>query len=320
LALVAAALPLVPQLLYWNSILPNKPMPKALSELVQPGLSLYLQPQTQESSLIPPFYLGTLSDQPLTVSYQKDDVAATDNVFFGYNQDAATAAADKLFFGHNQNVVTAADNIFFGDNHEAAVGNQLLKDPTQEVFFLEKDVQPGTTMKYSLARNSTRATFLHRKTAESIPFSSTKLPDILNQLSLVKPILRGEERYCATSLESMVDFTTSKLGRNIQAISAEVERKGATMLQKYTIKPGVKKLAGKRLIDVFYCHAMGKTRAYMVPLEGADGTSAKAIVVCHVDTSVWHPKNFSLQALNCKPGTVPVCHFLPDAHIACLPN
>lgn len=48
----ATALPLVPQLLYWNSILPNKPMPKALSEL----LCLYLQPQTQESSLIPPFY------------------------------------------------------------------------------------------------------------------------------------------------------------------------------------------------------------------------------------------------------------------------
>lgn len=214
--------------------------------------------------------LQTLSDQPITVSYKKDDVAATDNLFFGYNQDAATAAADKLFFGHNQNVVTAADNIFFGYNHEAAVGNQLLKDPTQVVFFLEKDVRPGTTMKYSLARNSTRATFLHRKTAELIPFSSTKLPDILNQLSVKpgsveanimtetiqaceRPILRGEERYCATSLESMVDFTTSKLGRNIQAISAEVKRKGATMLQKYTIKPGVKKLAGKRLI---VCHKL----------------------------------------------------------------
>ncbi|VVA14877.1 PREDICTED: BURP [Prunus dulcis] len=202
LALVAAALPLVPQLLYWNSILPNKLMPKALSELVQPGLSLYLQPQTQESSLIPPFYLGTLSDQPLTVSYKKDDVAATDNVFFGYNQDAATAAADKLFFGHNQNVVTAADNIFFGDNHEAAVGNQLLKDPTQKVFFLEKDVQPGTTMKYSLARNSTRATFLHRKTAESIPFSSTKLPDILNQFSLVKDQSLEEKKDIAPPLWS----------------------------------------------------------------------------------------------------------------------
>lgn len=49
----AADLPLVPQLLYWNSILPNKLMPKAL---VQPGLCLYLQPETQESSLIPPFY------------------------------------------------------------------------------------------------------------------------------------------------------------------------------------------------------------------------------------------------------------------------
>lgn len=88
------------------------------------------------------------------------------------------------FFVYNH--ATAGDNLFFGSDHEAAAGNQLLKDPTQIVFFLEKDVQPGTTMKYSLARNSTRATFLHRKTAESIPFSSTELPEILNQLS-VKP-------------------------------------------------------------------------------------------------------------------------------------
>lgn len=78
-----------------------------------------------------------------------------------YNQGAATATGDNLFFGHNQNAATDADNIFllqpchccwqpfFGYNHEAAAGNQLLKDPTQIVFFLEKDVQPGTTMKYS---------------------------------------------------------------------------------------------------------------------------------------------------------------------------
>lgn len=59
--------------------------------------------------------LQILSDQPITLSVtKKDDVAATDNLFFGYNQDAATAtaAADNLFFGHNQNAATDADNIF----------------------------------------------------------------------------------------------------------------------------------------------------------------------------------------------------------------
>lgn len=73
------------------------------------------------------------------------------------------------------------------------------------------------------------------------PFSSVKLPEILNQFSM-KPgsaeagivketiqtcegeVLKGEDRYCATSLESMVDFAMSKLERNVQAISTEVER------------------------------------------------------------------------------------------------
>ncbi|KAJ6435026.1 hypothetical protein OIU84_000294 [Salix udensis] len=37
------------------------------------------------------------------------------------------------------------------------------------------------------------------------------------------PGVEGEEKDCATSLESMIDFSTSKLRKNVQAISTEVE-------------------------------------------------------------------------------------------------
>jgi hypothetical protein len=55
-------------------------------------------------------------------------------------------------------------------------------------------------------------------------------------------------------------------------------------------------------------------------LEGADGTNAKAVAVCHTDTSAWNPKHLAFQVLNVKPGTVPVCHFLPQDHVVWLPN
>ncbi|CAL2253819.1 unnamed protein product [Prunus armeniaca] len=115
------------------------------------------------------------------------------------------------------------------------------------IFFLEKDMRPGATTNFQFARNSNTATFLPRKSAQSIPFSSNKLSEIFNHFS-VKPTsveaktikqtievceapgVKGEEKYCATSLESMVDFSTSKLRtRNVQAISMEVLEKGATM-------------------------------------------------------------------------------------------
>ena len=66
---------------------------------------------------------------------------------------------------------------------------------------------------------------------------------------------------------------------------------------------------------VFYCHVTQNTTAYMVPLVGADGTTAKAVAVCHIDTSEWNPMHLAFQVLKVKLGTVPICHFLPQDHI-----
>nr|AFK33381.1 unknown [Medicago truncatula] len=121
----------------------------------------------------------------------------------------------------------------------------------------------------------------------------------------------------------MVDFTTSKLGKNVEAVSTEVNKE--SNLHQYTIASGVKKLGEKNKAvvchkenypyAVFYCHKTDTTKAYSVPLEGADGSRVKAIAVCHTDTSEWNPKHLAFQVLKVQPGTVPVCHLLPEDHV-----
>ncbi|NBG67232.1 BURP domain-containing protein, partial [Acidiluteibacter ferrifornacis] len=115
--------------------------------------------------------------------------------------------------------------------------------------------------------------------ADSIPFSSDKIEEILNHFSIDKdsefanmvkktikmcegPAGNGEKKYCATSLESMVDFTTSHLGTNkILAISTEVEKE-TPEVQTYTIEEVTEKANGKGVIchkvaypyAVHFCH------------------------------------------------------------------
>ncbi|XP_023741539.1 BURP domain protein RD22 [Lactuca sativa] len=226
----------------------------------------------------------------------------------------------------------------------AASADQLKDNPNVAFFFLENDLHQGTEMKLHFTKDDQKATFLPRQVADSIPFSSNKLPQIYNEFSIksdsveaqdMKQTLsecenkgiEGEEKYCATSLESMVDFSTSKLGKNVKAISTEVNAKESTPLQKYTIE-GAKKLAADKAVvchkqnyayAVFYCHKTVNTRAYSVSLVGADGTKAKAVAVCHTDTAKWNPKHLAFQVLKVKPGSVPVCHFLPEDHVVWVP-
>lgn len=117
------------------------------------------------------------------------------------------------------------------------------------VFFLEEDLQPGTKMNLNYFINI-EATFLppHDPSSSSssewehgrISFSSTELPNILKHFSVKPesveaqiinntineceaPVMKGEEKHCASSLESMIDFTISKMGKKVDAFSTEVE-------------------------------------------------------------------------------------------------
>nr|CAD1834090.1 unnamed protein product [Ananas comosus var. bracteatus] len=115
----------------------------------------------------------------------------------------------------------------------AATDTQLHDDRDVALFFLEKDLRPGATFTLHFTKtapNGAAATFLPRSEAESIPFSSAKIENILKHFSIdqnsveaeemkntlhecEEPAVNGEKKTCATSLESMVDFATSSLGR-----------------------------------------------------------------------------------------------------------
>ncbi|PQM33438.1 BURP domain protein RD22 isoform X1 [Prunus yedoensis var. nudiflora] len=250
--------------LYWNSVLPNTQMPRAISELLHPD-STNEEKSTNTMNAVgngkPTDHKGKPEIIPLRLEK--------------YGKHYGSSADNPL---HYKNVT---------------------------IYFFVKDMRPGATMNFQFPRNSNTANFLPRESAQSIPFSSNKLTEIFNHFS-VKPTsveaktiketieeceapgIKGEERYCATSLESMVDFSISKLRtRNVQAISTEVLEKGATMsMHKYTIMPGLKKLAGDKVVvchkqnypyAVFYCHAIKPTAAYVLSLKGDDGVKVKLV-------------------------------------------
>ncbi|CAN6583423.1 unnamed protein product [Malus baccata var. baccata] len=69
-----AALPLPPEP-YWNSVLPNRPMPKTISELIQPDESSMFGYNSDESSMF-----GYNSDESSMFGY-KEDVGEIANTY-----------------------------------------------------------------------------------------------------------------------------------------------------------------------------------------------------------------------------------------------
>ncbi|XVE78949.1 hypothetical protein DITRI_Ditri14bG0019200 [Diplodiscus trichospermus] len=213
-------------------------------------------------------------------------------------------------------------------------GNKNSWEGDGTIYFFSKNLHAGTKVKLPLLitpRDNT--TFLPRRVSESMPFSSNKLPEILKHYSLkagsmaansVSETIRncerssfdGEEKYCATSLESFVDLSVSMLGKDIQLLSNELGRETENPL--FAIGRGVQNMGEKNLVchkmnypyAVYFCHLIKKTDVYEVPLVGIDGTKANALAVCHKDTSSWSPNHIAFQVLKVKPGTVPICHFL----------
>ncbi|KAM7493238.1 hypothetical protein LguiB_027847 [Lonicera macranthoides] len=330
LALVATqAAP--PGELYWRTVLPNSPMPKAIRDLLQPA--------------------EWTEDKGTSVGVGKGGV----NVDAGKGNQGGSGTNVGVGKG-GVNVNTGGKgkrgtvvNVNPGPNPfnylYAAAEDQLHDNPNVALFFLEKDMRQGTKMNLNFPERTrlAMATFLPREVAEKVPFSSNKLPQIFEHFSVKpnsmeaeimkntikqceEPGIKEEEKYCSTSLESMIDFSTSKLGKKVQAISTEV-LKGTTKLEKYSIV-GVRKMASEKAVvchkenyayAVFYCHNTHSTKAYMVSLAGDDGSNVKAVAVCHTDTSAWNPKHLAFQVLKVKPGTVPVCHFLPQDHVVWVP-
>ncbi|XP_057450965.1 BURP domain protein RD22-like [Lotus japonicus] len=284
---------------YWKSLWPNTPMPKALKDLMQSDSEW-----------------GNWRASGRTHARVGNKLM---------NVDPYNRAANKDPKKHK-----------FHDKFNLSV-----------TFFLEHDLQPGKKFNLDFTKLSDEFTFLPDKVSKSIPFSSNRFSEILNHFNIEAkssdaetlkhtldtcelPGIDGEDKYCATSLESVVNFTVSKLGKNIRLVSSTVLLEKETQKKKpqqYSVLKGVQKLGDKAvachkmnyLYAVFYCHKVA-TRSYSVPLVASDGTKAKALAVCHTDTEQWSNNSIGLKQLKIKPGTLPVCHFVAADSLLWIPN
>ncbi|KDP22137.1 hypothetical protein JCGZ_25968 [Jatropha curcas] len=204
--------------------------------------------------------------------------------------------------------------------------------PNSTVFFIHNDLHAGQKMRLHITKSTNKARILPRQVADSIPFSTDKLLEIFQRFSVdpessqgkvikqtiddcESPGIKGEDRYCPTSLESLVDFSVKHVGNKAQVLFNEVDEPKRE--QEYTIMD-VKFMGENHIVchkqkypyAVYYCHALHNTKVYTAPLVGADGTKAKAVAVCHSDTSAWNPGHLAFLLLDMKPGEGTVCHFI----------
>nr|GMC75572.1 BURP domain protein RD22-like [Ipomoea batatas] len=251
------------------------------------------------------------------------------------------AAGTVVSTGRNFGQLVKREPFFY---KYAATEDELHNSPFAALYFKGDAFHKGNTINLQFMKATNEDVFLPRTEAEKIPFSSHEMAQILNRFSLKpnseeaqlmkqtlesceEPPIKGEEKYCATSLEAMVDFSKSNLGKKVGLITTETG--GETSKQDYTIS-SIKTMQNKDLAvvchkmnyayAVFNCHKIASTEVYMVSLVGANGAKVKAAAVCHKDTLAFNPENFVFKVLNVKPGTVPVCHFLPEDHIVWIAN
>ncbi|KAM1457248.1 hypothetical protein ACFX13_035303 [Malus domestica] len=223
-------------------------------------------------------------------------------------------------------------------------------DPALNVFFTPKDLKRGKKMPIYFSKNSssTSPRLLAREEADSIPFSISNLPYLLQLFSFpqdstqAKAIeytltqcdlqtIKGEAKFCATSLESMLDFVAALFGQNTQfkVLTTTQLKDSTTLLQNYTFSEAPKEIWAPKMIAchtmpypyaVFYCHSQeSENRLYQVLLAGENGEKVEAAAVCHFDTSQWDPDHVAFSVLGTQPGSSPVCHFFPSDNLVWVP-
>ncbi|XP_076921533.1 BURP domain protein USPL1-like [Bidens hawaiensis] len=223
-------------------------------------------------------------------------------------------------------------------------------DPALNVFFHVHDLYSGKKMPiyFAVSDPTTTPRLLTREQYNLIPFSSSKLPYLLELISLTEgspqalameqtlkqcelEATPGETRFCASSLESMLDSTRGILGMvNLKALTANLHNLSGTLLQRYTFLKEPLEINVSNMVachtmaypyTVYYCHGQkGYNRVFEISLGGENGNIIDAVAVCHMDTSKWDSDHVAFRVLGGQPGSSPVCHFLPADNIVWIPS
>ncbi|XP_019166042.1 PREDICTED: BURP domain protein USPL1-like [Ipomoea nil] len=226
-------------------------------------------------------------------------------------------------------------------------------DPEVNIFFTPDDLKTGKTLQIFFAAvgdaSASSPRLLSRADADSIPFSSAELPHLLDLFSFSPaspqarameetlghcefPAMKGETKFCATSLESLLDSVRGILGSGsrIRVVTTEFvtnRSAAAAAVRNYTIVGAPREIPARKMVGchslpypyaVFYCHSQegDTTRVFKASLVSENGEErAEAVAVCHMDTSRWNRDHVSFRVLGIRPGSSPVCHFFPPDNL-----
>ncbi|KAM0062357.1 putative BURP domain-containing protein [Helianthus debilis subsp. tardiflorus] len=205
-------------------------------------------------------------------------------------------------------------------------------------FFRESMLKSGTIMPMPDIRDKMpKRSFLPRVILSKLPFSSSKIGDLKrifhagDESGMAKFITNslnecerkpsaGESKRCVGSVEDMIDFATSVLGRNVVVRTTD-----NTNGSGKTVKIGaVKKINGGKITKsvschqslfpylLYYCHSVPKVRVYEADLLDPN-TGSKinhGVAICHIDTSAWSATHGAFLSLGSEPGKIEVCHWI----------
>ncbi|CAM8878494.1 unnamed protein product [Rhodiola kirilowii] len=205
-------------------------------------------------------------------------------------------------------------------------------------FFRESALKTGVVIPMpDIKDKMPKRAFLPRSILAKLPFSSSKL-DQMKQIfnapenSTMEKIItdglsecerapaKDETKRCVGSIEDMIDFATSVLGRNIvvrttESVSGSKHKLVIGKLTKVNGGRVTKSVSCHQSLFpylMYYCHSVPKVRVYEADLLDPKTKSKvnHGVAICHLDTSAWSPTHGSFLALGSGPGKIEVCHWI----------
>ncbi|KAL6583834.1 Polygalacturonase 1 beta-like protein 3 [Orobanche minor] len=238
----------------------------------------------------------------------------------------------------NKKGVTFAQYVKSGDESAKIGVKNGNKGAEPSKFFRESMLKEGMSMKMPDIRDwMPRRSFLPRTILSKLPFSTNDLDEMKRIFhaeddSTMEHVLGnalaecerapspGETKTCVGSMEDMIDFAVSVLGRGVVVRTTEgVEGSGQdVMIGKVTgtnggqVTESVSCHQSMYPYLLYYCHSVPKVRVYEADILEVE-TKAKinhGVAICHLDTSAWSPGHGAFLALGSTPGQIEVCHWI----------
>ncbi|KAK8627809.1 hypothetical protein V6N13_135409 [Hibiscus sabdariffa] len=277
-------------------------------------------------------------------SSYRDSANVGDDSFQSYARDSNSGKVDFANYGKTFNVGNSTFKeygiSFAGYSKETAPspvsGISVNRWVEPGKFFRESVLKQGSVMVMpDIEDKMPRRSFLPRGISSKLPFSTSESdlselkrifgpsmePVLLNALSeCERPASRGETKRCVGSVEDMIDFATSVLGRGVTVRTTENVRGS-----KQEIMIGeVKGINGGEVTEsvschrslypylLYYCHSVPKVRVYEAGILDVRSRSKinQGVAICHLDTSAWSPTHGAFVALGSSPGRIEVCHWI----------